>query len=251
MYLNGYPVRFSTTSDPVQIKPGLWLGELQSALAADLKAGDEIAVRGLNGGNVFLRVVLYAKEPARGHGRTGQTFARAFSCSRPFPQLRLGLRTWFDGPRQAGEKHEAHIKIMNPLPYAAPTIVDWKIADYWGNPLVVKSESITLAAHAVKEIVYPFTTDGDAHAYQVDVKTAPGRGIQAALCPPGRDDGAERLDEAGIPAQPARPAGCPVARAVRPAVGQHRRGAPSSWTPGRGTVRRWRAAECPPRYRPT
>ncbi len=235
----------------MQIKPGLWLGELQSALAADLKAGDEIAVRGLNGGNVFLRVVLYAKEPARGHGRTGQTFARAFSCSRPFPQLRLGLRTWFDGPRQAGEKHEAHIKIMNPLPYAAPTIVDWKIADYWGNPLVVKSESITLAAHAVKEIVYPFTTDGDAHAYQVDVKTRPAEGFKPPFARPAEMMEAERLDEAGIPAQPARPAGCPVARAVRPAVGQHRA---ARLPPGRRAVgprRRWRAAECPPRYRPT
>ena len=177
MYLNGFPVRFATTSDPVQVKPCLWLAELQTADAVELKPGDEIAVRPLNGTVVFSRAALYSQPPVRGHGRTGQTFARAFSCARPFPQLRLGLRAWIDGPRQAGAKHQAHIKIVNPLPYAAPTIVDWKVADYYGNPLVVKSEPITLAAHAVKEIVYPFTAAGEGRAYQVDVKTRGAAGF--------------------------------------------------------------------------
>ena len=177
MYLNGFPVRFSTTSDPVQVKPGLWLAELQTADGVELKPGDEIAVRPLCANLVFLRAVLYNQPPMRGHGRTGQTFARAFSCGRPFPQLRLGLRAWIAGPRQAGTKHEAHIKIVNPLPYAAPTIVNWKVADYYGNPLVEKSEPITLAAHAGKEIVYSFTADGAARAYQVNVKTRPADGF--------------------------------------------------------------------------
>lgn len=178
MYLNGFPVRFSTTTDPMQVKPGLWLAELQSAQAIQLKPGDEIAVRPLGGNVVFLRAVLCANEPARGHGRTGQTFARTFSCARPFPQLRLALRTWFEGPREAGVKHEAHIKVVNPLPYAASMILDWKVTDYYGNPLVTKSETITLPAHAVKEIIYPFMADSEARAYQVDAKTRAADGFK-------------------------------------------------------------------------
>jgi len=48
LYLNEYPVRFATTSDPVQVKPppaseggSLWLGELQTAQPVVLKAGDD------------------------------------------------------------------------------------------------------------------------------------------------------------------------------------------------------------------
>jgi hypothetical protein len=181
-YLNGYPIRFSTTSDPVQVKPGLWLAELQSGGPIALKPGDELAIRPLGGSAVFLRLALYREAPRRGHGWTGQTFGRTFSCSRPFPQLRLGLQLKIDGPGEAGAKHEAKIKIVNPLPYTARAIVDWKLADYFGKPVVAKSETLAIGPHSVKEIVYPFTADTDARAYQLDAKTRPAEGFQ----PPAR-----------------------------------------------------------------
>ncbi len=44
IYLNGRTVQNSTTSDPVQVAPGIWYAEVQSALAEPLKPGDEITV---------------------------------------------------------------------------------------------------------------------------------------------------------------------------------------------------------------
>ena len=49
LYVNGQPANFATTSDPVQVKPGLWLAELQSENAVDLKPDDELAVRPQHG----------------------------------------------------------------------------------------------------------------------------------------------------------------------------------------------------------
>ena len=43
-YLNGWPLRFATTTDPVQVRPGVWLAELQTASPVTFKDGDEIAV---------------------------------------------------------------------------------------------------------------------------------------------------------------------------------------------------------------
>ena len=180
-YLNGYPVRFSSTSDPVQVKPGLWLTELQSGGLVELKPGDELAVRALNANCAFLRLALYRAAPARGHGVTGQTFGSSFSCARPFPQLRLGVQAQITGPADAGAKHEVRIKVVNPLPYAAQAVVDWKLADYFGKPVVEKSEKVRLEPHAVTAMLYPFTAEGEARAYQLDVKTRPADGFQPPI----------------------------------------------------------------------
>jgi hypothetical protein len=66
LYLNGWPVRFSTTSDPVQVKPGIWLAELQTAEAVELKPGDELAVRPTWG--TILRLSLYRTGRESGFG---------------------------------------------------------------------------------------------------------------------------------------------------------------------------------------
>ncbi len=92
LYVNGQPANFATTSDPVQVKPGLWLAELQSENAVDLKPDDELAVRpqhGWHSDGSFLRLVLYRQAPERGHGVTGRVFGASFGAWRLFPQLRL------------------------------------------------------------------------------------------------------------------------------------------------------------------
>ena len=184
LYLNAFPVRFSSTSEPVQVKPGMWLTELQTGAAVELKSGDELFVRGFNGNCAFLRLVLYSEPPHRGHGLTGQTFGRTYSCARPYPQLRLGIQSQITGPAEAGAKHEAHIKIVNPLPYAAQAVVDWKLADYFGKAVVQKSEPINLAPHTAMEISCPFTAEGEARAYQLDVKTRPADGFKSPVTRP-------------------------------------------------------------------
>ena len=93
-WVNGWPMRLSTTSDPVQVRPGTWLAELQSAGPVSLKEGDEIAVCpsqawGGQDAQRLVRVVLYRKAPARPrrHGPHlrvgGQSPAAAAAGDRP------------------------------------------------------------------------------------------------------------------------------------------------------------------------
>ena len=174
-YLNGWPLRFSTSSDPVQVRPGVWLAELQTGSPLKLKDGDEIAVWPMNSAQkqCFLRLALYRKEPRRGHGLTGQTFG--VDCGNP-GRLRLVLMPEIRGRGEDGAKHEARIEIANPLPYAVEADVTWKLADYYGAPVAGKTEPVRLDPHKTIVIRQPFTAAGDAHAYQLDVKThsAPG-----------------------------------------------------------------------------
>jgi hypothetical protein len=176
-YLNGWPVRFSTSSDPVQVRPGVWLAELQAASPVKLKEGDEIAVwpTQYTEKQCFLRLALYRKEPARGHGLTGQTFG--VDCGNP-QRLRLVLSPEIKGEGQDGQQHEARIEVANPLPYAVEAQVTWKLADYYGAPLVDKTEPVILDPHKTKVISHSFTASGDARAYQLDVKTRPAPGFK-------------------------------------------------------------------------
>jgi hypothetical protein len=181
LYLNGWPIRFSTTSDPVQVKPGLWLAELQTAQAVELKPGDELAVRP-NWVGAILRLALYRDEPSRGHGVTGQTFGTMGGINQP--RLRLALRTEIFGSAEAGKPHEVRIQVCNPLPYAAEAVVDWKLADYFGSPVAAKQEAVRIEPHTVKSIVYPFVAQAAARAYQLDVKTRPAEGFQPPIARP-------------------------------------------------------------------
>ena len=176
-YLNGWPVRFATTSDPVQVRPGVWLAELQSGSPMKLKSGDEIAVWPVTytDKQCFLRLALYRKEPSRGHGITGQTFG--VESGNP-QRLRLVLSPEIKGSGEDGSKHEARIEIANPLPYAIEAEVTWKLADFYGAPLAGKTEPLHLDPHKTTVISHPFTASGDAHAYQLDVKTRPAPGFK-------------------------------------------------------------------------
>ena len=177
LYLNGWPVRFSTTSDPVQVKPGIWLAELQTAEAVELKPGDELAIR--PGWGTILRLALYRDPPPRGHGVTGQTFGMMGNGN--FPRLRLALRSEIFGSGEAGKPHEVRIQVANPLPYAAEAVVDWKLTDYFGSPVAANQETVRLEPHAVKTIVHPFVPEAAARAYQLDAKTRPADGFRCPI----------------------------------------------------------------------
>ena len=180
LYLNGYPVRFSTTSDPVQVKPGVWLAELQSAQAVELKPGDELAARAPV--TTFLRLALYGAESSfdknRGHGVTGQTFGLMGYGSGHSPRLSISVLTKITGSGRVGEPLEASITLANPLPYTVETVVDWKLADYFGSPVKVDSPTVRIEPHAVQKIVYSFKADAAAKAYQLDVKTHAAKEFQ-------------------------------------------------------------------------
>ena len=169
-YVNGWPVRFSTTSDPVQVKPGLWLAELQGAGAVELKDGDEIALASSEGHAKFLRLALYRAAPARGHGVTGQSFGLREGMPQ---QVRLVITPELLGTGIDGEQHEAKFTIANPRPYAAQIDVDWCLADYFGKPLLKKTERLTIEAHKSATISHAFTASSADHAYQLDVRTRP------------------------------------------------------------------------------
>ena len=182
-YLNGWPVRFSTSTDPVQVRPGVWLAELQSGSPVKLKNGDEIAVWTVRhaGKQCFLRLALYRKEPSRGHGVTGRTFG--VDCGNP-QRLRLVVSPEIKGSGEDGTQHEARIEIVNPLPYAIDAEVTWKLADYYGAPVAGKTEPLHLDPHKTSVISQPFTAVGDAHAYQLDVKTRPAPGFKSPVARP-------------------------------------------------------------------
>ena len=189
MYLNGYPVRFATTSDPVQVKPpsaseggSLWLGELQTAQPISLKPGDELAIRPQHGGRAdgtFLRLALYVDPPKRGHGVTGQIFGGTFGSWRSFPRLRLAPKAEIVGSGEAGTQHEARITVANPLPYEVQAVVDWKLADYFGKPIAGRLEKVTLKPHTMATVfTHTFTAQSEARAYQLDLKTRAADGFQ-------------------------------------------------------------------------
>jgi len=185
MFLNGWPVRFSTTSDPVQVKPGLWIAQLQSSEAVELADGDEIAVSPAEmWGNrkTYLRLELYRDEPRRGHGVTGRTFGvRNYTVQR----LRLVVTPEILGSGADGDEHEARITIANPLPYAAEAVVDWKLADYFGAPVAGETRVVKIPAHKVRVITRNFTARGEARAYQLDVRTRPAPGFAPPVPRPG------------------------------------------------------------------
>jgi hypothetical protein len=171
-YLNGWPVRFATAADPVQVRTGVWLTELQTATPVFLKAGDEIALAPLSFGSYgqrFLRLALYRKAPVPGHGVTGRTFG--ISDGKTPQRIRLVLQPELQGSGEDGTEHTAWIRIANPLPYAVDADVTWNLADYFGAPVEKKTETVHIEPHQVWMKEKRFVAQGDAQAYQLDVKT--------------------------------------------------------------------------------
>lgn len=169
-YVNGWPMRFSTTSDPFQVKPNLWLAELQGKKAVELKTGDEIALACTEGNPKFLRMALYRAEPARGHGVTGQSFGIREGMPQ---QVRLVVSTELLGSGIEGEEHEARFTIANPRHREAEIDVEWKLADYYGKPLLTKTEQLKIPAHQSHVISQKFKAAAQDRAYQLTIRTRP------------------------------------------------------------------------------
>ncbi len=173
LFVNGWVTRFSTTSDPVQVKPGIWLAELQGKEPVELKDGDEIALAPAGGNCQFLRLCLYAGEPARGHGVTGQSWGIREGMPQ---QVQLATRLELLGEPVEGKEMEAKITIANPLGRTAQIDADWVLADYFGRPLCKKTESLKIDPHKTVVLGTKFTIAGADRAYQLDLKTHPAKG---------------------------------------------------------------------------
>ncbi len=176
-YLNGWPIRFKTVSDPVQVASNRWVAELQTGISIALKAGDELAFSPMWGNGQFLRLVLYRQEPVCGRTPAGQTYGAKFGGLR----LRVVAEPQFIGSGEDGAEHEARIQIANPLPYAVDVEIDWTLADYFGKPVAAAVEPAHIAPHATVVISRRFVAQGDAQAYQLDVRTRPAQGFQVPV----------------------------------------------------------------------
>jgi hypothetical protein len=179
-YLNGWPLRFATASDPLQVAPGRWIVELQTAGAIPLQASDEIAVSPMWGQGQFLRLALHRKEPVRGHLVAGQVFGAKAGGVR----LRVVAEPELRGSGEDGAEHEAVIRVANPLPYAVDIDIVWQLADYFGKPLEGGTTPMRLDKHASQVFTRRFVAQGDAQAYQLDVRTKPSRGFKPPVSRP-------------------------------------------------------------------
>ena len=243
-YLNGWPLRFATTTDPVQVRPGLWLAELQAGSPVPLKDGDELAVWPIRqaGRQSFLRLALYRRQPSRGHGLTGQTFG--VDCGNP-QRLRLVLSPEISGSGEDGTKHEARIEAANPLPYAIEAQASWRLADYYGAPLVERTEPVRLEPHKTTLISHSFTASGDAQHYQLDVKTRPAAGFKPPV--PRPVEMWNLSDYSRWEFQPNQPDPLTVWNHVRLDLKDNRRGKEngSVWTATTGSGLIWTAGRVP------
>jgi hypothetical protein len=196
LYLNGRIIQCSTLSDPVQIAPGVWFAEQQAAAAEPLKAGDEITVTPTEGcGLTVARLVLHAKEPARGAFRTYTNFEGFYSI--PYTALRITAQCDFmgkDGKPAAPENpwwgHQQQAKsaddflrdpsgkalaicqVANPLP--VPLTIDYQctIRSHYLKVVAQDSEKLTLQPHqrVTRKIAFETIADEPAYSMQATLK---------------------------------------------------------------------------------
>ena len=96
IYLNGRIVQCSSTSDPVQVTPGVWFAEQQALAAERLRPGDEIAVAPQFGTVMrLIRLCLHRTEPRRGAHRVGLNFGGSWWTQ--YTALRVNAETRFVG----------------------------------------------------------------------------------------------------------------------------------------------------------
>ncbi len=59
--------------------------------------------------------------------------------------------------------------------------MDWKLSDYFGAPVVDKSQTIAFQPHSSVTIVEPFVAATEARAYQLDLKTRPAEDFKPPI----------------------------------------------------------------------
>jgi Tfp pilus assembly protein PilF len=197
-FLNGRRLNVTTLGDPVQVAPGYWFAEAQSAAAENLKANDEIEVVGNYGSRVrAARMVLHTTEPRRGaHRMRINPGQNAFNEE---PSLGLSAETsflpakgkeigscmadsyygpeqWIDSTddllRGPDGKPQAQCLLFNPLP--VPIEVDYEcvVKGYQMQVAGRDAAKLTLAPHACVTRPVPFdvTTDDTSYGMTATIK---------------------------------------------------------------------------------
>jgi hypothetical protein len=187
-YLNGRILQLSTTSDPLQAAPGVYFAEAQTADAASLRPGDEIAVlpesiRALR----LARLCLYPTEPVRGRGWVPENFGATW-FSRD-TALRLNLDAAFngsarDGFRQVqdlnlpsdlkraadGTRALATCRISNPLPVPLTVEYTAEVKAYFREPVGEDRATVALQPHERITREIPFTVIPDSRRYTIECR---------------------------------------------------------------------------------
>jgi hypothetical protein len=196
LYLNGRIIQCSTLSDPVQIAPGVWFAELQSAGTEPLKPGDEIAVTPPAGGALTVaRLVLHAKAPARGAHRVFTNFEGFYGL--PYTALRINAQCDFldtkgnplppenpwwgqqqqtrspeDFLRDPSGKAVAACQIANPLP--VPLAIEYRcvIRSHYLKTVGQDSATLTLQPHecVTRKVLFETLPDEPAYFLHTTVK---------------------------------------------------------------------------------
>ncbi|MBT3374496.1 MAG: hypothetical protein HN742_36030 [Lentisphaerae bacterium] len=183
LYLNGRIIQCNSISDPVQVRPGVWVARLQAAAAEPLRAGDEVMFTNFRPADL-VRLVLSPQEPARGAFRAPMKFGTSYHYGHP--NLRLNVEPRFvdtkgtpfpngiTAPAESLQalmhrdgKPVAECRIANPLPVALEVQYEAVIRDHYQRVAGTDRARLTLAPHeaVVREI--PFEAFADAPAYSM------------------------------------------------------------------------------------
>jgi len=188
-YLNGRLLQLSTTSDPVQVAPGVYFAEAQTGEAADIRSGDEIAVLPESIRRMRVaRLTLYPTEPARGHGWVPENYGATW-FSRD-AALRLNLDATFggratDGFRQVedlpgpadlkkaadGARALATCRTSNPLPVPLTVAYTAEVKAYFRQRVGEDRATLTLQPHQCLTREIPFTVIPDSRRYTIEAHT--------------------------------------------------------------------------------
>lgn len=191
IYLSGRYVQCSTTSNPVQVAPGAWFSEIQSAQAEALKPEDDISVV-LRGRRLRIaRLLLHRKQPRRGTHRFGTNYgghwsslftnlmvhAEALFLDRkgeplPFPtgvSLEQSAASPDDLLRNPEGNPVVRCRLLNPLPVEVTINYEAVIKGYYRQVAGRDSAKITLPPHSAITRQVPFALNADDPSYSIEV----------------------------------------------------------------------------------
>jgi hypothetical protein len=191
IYVNGRIVQCSSTSDPVQVAPGVWFAEQQAAAAEKLAPGDEIAVAPqFNAVMRLVRLYVHPAEPRRGAHRVGINFGGSWWTQ--YTALRVSAETRFVGAdgkpvpcdnlwwgqqqlaaspaallRDEQGRAVAECVLSNPLP--KPVTVDYEctVRGYYRQMAGQDRARVTLQPHERVIRRIPFATTPDDPGYSI------------------------------------------------------------------------------------
>lgn len=186
--LNGRLIQPATTSDPVQVAPGLYFAEIQTAAAEFIKPGDEVAViPQMSQRFRVARMTLYPADPLRGRGWTPESYGATWFCRDT--ALRLNLDAAFggqarDGFRQVedfalpsdlpkapdGARALATCRISNPLSVPLTVAYSAQIRAYFRELVGEDRVTLTLQAHQRVTRQIPFSIVPDSRRYTLEAQ---------------------------------------------------------------------------------